>query len=260
MNWNRRIWAWAWLALAAGIAVALPAAESDAQKRGLPGTFGRPPSKSAQNRLVPLPVATPAAKPAVFRGFYIGMPLDEALAAAASAVAPWPAFMKVREHPSEGVSIFLRDGPKDAWTINSCIRKGLPPSTRLTEQQCISNYEGEHFRFDMDLKTNLVKRFRISPSYVLREHGYNVGAAGLNPEDFANLLGKRLGISFKKITPEKKECVRALDALWRSYCLEDTGPKEWWTANDPKICKCKITIYDNYAILAEHRNEDAVQF
>ena len=267
MNWNRRILSWAGLALAAGIALALPAAESDAQKRGLGGSiFGRPQKYvPTVYRLEPLPVSAPVAKPEIFRGFYIGMPVDEAIAAAAKAVAPWPAYIKQPRESYDDVAISLRDGPEGARTVNSCIRGKNPPYYRsFSEQFCIIAGEGDHFRFQVDSKTNLVEGFTMSASYVLYEYGYNVRAAGLDPEGFANLLGKRLGISFKKITREKKKCnVDAVDAFWGKRCIEDTGSTAWWVADDPKICKCRLWVADTYQITAEQttfENEDALRF
>lgn len=206
------------------------------------------PALRARGGLQPLPVTSAPEKPPVLRGFYIGMPANEALAAAALALAPWPG---VYTTSSRGnlIDVLLERGPKDAWSIERCVNLplgwgGKPES----EDECSRDSDVLQFEFELDSRTNLVSRVSINSTYVLKSHGYNLEQSQLSFDDFAKLIGKRLGapVRFGKEDNPTTNCSSSVGDIFTpgtTTCKTNKNESRWYDIDNVAVCKCSMTIY-----------------
>lgn len=240
-------------------------AKVQADKRAL---FSDPtPAPRAQPALAgspgvqPLPVTSAPAKLPVLRGFYIGMPMQQALAAASIALAPLSA---VHTHIGTvfGRSrIYLKSG------LDECIaderkrrnRPAIPtsrggiytsdqtefPSLEQAQDTCLTYSSRLQFVFETDDRTQTLTGITITENYVLDSHGYNVREAKLSFDEFAKLMGQRLGVPVKLGRSENPitECSGSganIFDLGTTVCKTKKNIVTWYTAVDPKTCKCNL--------------------
>ncbi len=207
----------------------------------------------------------------MFKGFYIGMTREAALAAAASALAPWPAVVQEQGNGIPGqrdLNVFLVQGPGNVPSLQSCIARNENLSRELSRQDdCVDREQGEHFVIAVETKTNLVTNIAISDDFMRAALGYNLDEAGLDAEDFAKLMGKRLGVSFEKVVVPGQKCPYKIFTLDGSYCAPHTPATYRMKAIDLKQCKCEIQIFPSLAMnligsgsYEVNRNEGAVKF
>lgn len=206
------------------------------------------PVRATGTDLLPLPVTSAPAKPAVLRGFYIGMTINEALAAAAVALAPWPAVYLDNGYGS--IRVMLKRGPRDVFSIDECVNLPLQWGGKPdNEFICAASNKVLQFVFDVDTKNGTIKEVAISSNYVLGSHGYNLQQSQLSFDDFGKLIGKRLGapVRFGKADNPTTNCSSSGGDYFHSgvtTCKTDKNESRWYDIDNVAACKCSMTIYE----------------
>lgn len=240
-------------------------------------TPGAQPVFAESEGLRPPPLTSAPAKLPVLRGFYIGMPMQQALAAASIALAPWSAVYRY-DKSTDFLTVYLKSGPENEPSLDKCVADELkqlkeqfarqkPDTTRFTSEyptlenalnKCMlgrgsgggfdrGREGGLQFQINIDRRTQTVERVTITQNYLWGSHGYNLSNANLTLGEFAKLMGQRLGVTFQLGRSENPtaECGRSGGDVFHSgtiVCNTKKNEVRWYGVVDAKTCKCNLQI------------------
>lgn len=233
---------------------------------GVPSPVQAPSATDVSTRARPLPVPATPAKLPFLRGFYIGMSVDQALAAAATALAPLQAAYRTE---GDVINVVVpgdlsRLGIKEIF--QNCVADKRRGRFQLHDDECERKVEDLQFQFEVS-KTGAISRVAIRSIYVIKPYGYNLEASGLSFEEFGQLIGKKVGarVEFGRKESPTTECYESGGdgfSKGTTKCKTNKNEESWYNINNVAVCKCSITFYESgnlYMVPIAAKNPEAIR-